>query len=255
MALMPKDELESMELTNKQFGNSILRAQKQMEAYHFSSRKHLFDYDSVVDKQRQKMYARRNRLIEILDQAEKQTDDAAMIHITESPVMQGIAELAPTVVQRFVTQHEQLNTSDEDLLTIITKEFGLQLAQLPSSSNDLMKVLTDHVRSRLSVDHVLPAIIVNKLITTTNLDIIDHYRIEHIDTMQHVRDKVGLMSYARLDPLIQYKKEAHELFQQLQANIDHDIIVRTATIDRANVTEQIAANQARQESRQPDGVL
>jgi preprotein translocase subunit SecA len=61
--LLSKSDIESLELTQTQFTSSIERAQKQMEAYHFGIRKHLFDYDNVINKQRQKIYAIRDQLL------------------------------------------------------------------------------------------------------------------------------------------------------------------------------------------------
>jgi preprotein translocase subunit SecA len=61
--LLKKEELENLELNQSQFTNSIVRAQKQMEAMHFSIRKHLFDYDSVIDKQRQRIYHKRDLIL------------------------------------------------------------------------------------------------------------------------------------------------------------------------------------------------
>jgi preprotein translocase subunit SecA len=69
--LMSADDLNKMELTQKQFNTSIERAQKQMEGWHFSTRKHLFDYDSVVDKQRQQVYGKRELMLQALDAVEK----------------------------------------------------------------------------------------------------------------------------------------------------------------------------------------
>ena len=70
--LMSKEDLENLELTQKQFTNSIETAQKQIEAWNFSIRKHLFDYDSVIDKQRHQIYAKRDQIIEAeLDEEKK----------------------------------------------------------------------------------------------------------------------------------------------------------------------------------------
>lgn len=63
--LLPKEELETLELTQKQFTSSIVRAQKQMEGWNFSIRKHLFDYDSVINRQRQRIYAKRDEMLSI----------------------------------------------------------------------------------------------------------------------------------------------------------------------------------------------
>jgi preprotein translocase subunit SecA len=61
---LSKSDLEDLELTQKQFTSSIVRAQKQMEAWNFSIRKHLFDYDSVIDKQRKRIYSKRDEILE-----------------------------------------------------------------------------------------------------------------------------------------------------------------------------------------------
>ena len=62
--MMSKEQLEEMTFTQKQFTASIQRAQKQMEGRHYSSRKHLFDYDSVINKQRERIYAKRDAILE-----------------------------------------------------------------------------------------------------------------------------------------------------------------------------------------------
>lgn len=61
--LLKKEELESLELTQKQFTSSIVRSQKQMEAWHFGIRKHVFEYDSVINKQRQAIYKKRDEIL------------------------------------------------------------------------------------------------------------------------------------------------------------------------------------------------
>jgi preprotein translocase subunit SecA len=61
--MMKQEELEQTVFTQSQFTNSIARAQKQMEARHFSTRKHLFEYDSVLNAQRQKIYRKRDEIL------------------------------------------------------------------------------------------------------------------------------------------------------------------------------------------------
>ena len=62
--LLSKEDLAELELTQKQFTSAITRSQKEIEAWHFSTRKHLFDYDSVIDKQRKRIYFMRDSIIE-----------------------------------------------------------------------------------------------------------------------------------------------------------------------------------------------
>jgi preprotein translocase subunit SecA len=61
--MMKQEELEKTVFTQSQFTNSIARAQKQMEARHFGTRKHLFEYDSVINKQRTRIYEKRDEIL------------------------------------------------------------------------------------------------------------------------------------------------------------------------------------------------
>lgn len=73
--LLSKQDLQSLELTQKQFTSSIERAQKQMEAYHFGIRKHLFDYDNVINKQRHKVYGIRDAILGVATHSQTDTQD------------------------------------------------------------------------------------------------------------------------------------------------------------------------------------
>ena len=72
--LLSKEDLAGLELTQKQFTSAITRSQKEIEAWHFSTRKHLFDYDSVIDKQRKRIYFMRDSIIEANEDEEKKKE-------------------------------------------------------------------------------------------------------------------------------------------------------------------------------------
>jgi preprotein translocase subunit SecA len=78
--------LESIELTQKQFSSSIVRAQKQMEAWHFGTRKHVFEYDSVINKQRQAIYKKRDDILfsEKDESRRKQLVDSMLVEIPQN---------------------------------------------------------------------------------------------------------------------------------------------------------------------------
>jgi preprotein translocase subunit SecA len=71
-----------------------------------------------------------------------------------------------------------------------------------------------------------------------NLQVIDKLRVAHIDDMQYLKDKVGFMGYAQMDPLIVYKQESFEKFELLQQNIKADVTTRLMRIDYRAVAEQ-----------------
>lgn len=247
--LLSKKDLEEMELTQKQFTSSIRRAQKQMEARHFSVRKHLFDYDSVVDKQRQKIYAQRDMMLDALEKAEHsasdmnaRTEDADSK--TSSPVLQEIQSLIPEVITTTINNYMILQTPFHELEEILQKEFQVWLSaseiEKLHDKEQLVTTIVSHVSEKLqNASNKLPSAVLNRVLATTYLNVIDRYRVDHIDAMQYLRDKVWLMSYAQQDPLVVYKKEAYEKFEALLNNIHRDTIINVANIDRDQLQERI----------------
>ena len=76
------------------------------------------------------------------------------------------------------------------------------------------------------------------ILRDVNLQVIDKLRVAHIDDMQYLKDKVGFMGYAQMDPLIVYKQESFEKFELLQQNIKADVTTRLMRIDYRAVAEQ-----------------
>lgn len=153
--LLPKAELEGLELTQSQFTNSIIRAQKQMEGWNFGIRKHLFDYDSVIDKQRQSIYKRRDTILSTLhDRYNSANMDTPPVSDPTLPneIIANITTLIEQAVEDFFTLHHTLGTSHEELIDLTNREFGLQLdSQHIDSSfyNKSTQHITAHIMSKL----------------------------------------------------------------------------------------------------------
>jgi len=113
--LLKKDELESLELTQKQFTSSIVRSQKQMEAWHFGIRKHVFEYDSVINKQRQAIYKKRD---DILMSESDPTLQKAFVEKMLADLPLNITDL---VAQQVATA-QTLDQSIPSFLAVFTKE-------------------------------------------------------------------------------------------------------------------------------------
>ncbi|HMT01161.1 MAG TPA: preprotein translocase subunit SecA [Candidatus Absconditabacterales bacterium] len=222
--LLSKKELEELELTQKQFTNSIERAQKQMEGWHFSIRKHLFEYDSVINRQRQRMYGKRD---DILMRAEAVDEETRKQFVADSIVE--IKGFIADVTKKILLDYTALSYSTEELTNTIEKEFGLTLSasdiEKTKNLDELQTYLIDEVRAYFTAQ--FSTLELNQqidLIKNVYLTIIDKYRIDHIDDMQNLRDQVGLYGYAQVDPLIIYKKEAFEKFENLLNNIKQHTI-------------------------------
>jgi preprotein translocase subunit SecA len=183
--LLPAEELAKLELTQSQFTNSITRAQKQMEAYNFSIRKHLFEYDNVVNKQRMKIYGKRD---EVLHWQPDNKDE----------ILHEIAQFIHDVVTDSVKKREQAEQSNDELLETFAQIFGLDLREKLNNELDILKgeKLVSVISALLVEEWDTKTHIIAddfkliQIIKSIFLQSIDKYWIEHIDTMHHLREKV-----------------------------------------------------------------
>ncbi len=225
--LLPKTELENLELTQKQFTSSIVRAQKQMEAWHFWSRKHVFEYDSVINKQRQAIYKKRD---DILFSEQDEDRRSLLLESMISEIPQNISE----VVSFQIATAKTIGQSESDFLDTAVKEFGIEKPDQFMGKDflhlepALVEYLTSRIIKHLSSLDPMIAYFLLKDIYLYNLDIL---WIKHIDEMEYLRDKVWLMGYAQIDPLVMYKKEAFEKFQELLFRLKQDVTLYLLNID------------------------
>lgn len=224
--LMKKEELEVLELTQSQFTSSIVRAQKQMEWWNFSIRKHLFDYDSVINRQRQRMYAKRDEILH----SEKES----------SKILEEVEQFSNDIAKKLATNYQTLGLPESEFLDTLMKDFNLQLDQAtwdnvkhPSQletylNSSFKKYLIVWIESMGEEEF-------KESLKNLYLNIIDKYRVEHIDTMQYLREKVGLYGYAQMDPLIIYKTEAFEKFETLLYSIKYETLATLSKVDFSQV--------------------
>lgn len=236
--LLSKDELENLELTQKQFTSAIIRAQKEIEARHFSTRKHLFDYDSVIDKQRHNIYHKRDAIIEAsIDEAKR---DLWLEEFKKQFLLD-----AQEVLSNQISSAQMSGQGIDDLLLVLNKEFWLELkpdekqqyAQLPFSTlNEVLeRRLIEYFQSIFDkLDKQLQFAVFRDI----NLQVVDKLWVAHIDEMQYLKDKVWFMGYAQMDPLIVYKKESFEKFQELLENIKLDTTTTLMRIDFNQISQQ-----------------
>ncbi len=251
--ILPKEEREKMELTQKQFTNSIIRSQKQMEWWHFGIRKHLFDYDNVINRQRMRIYNKRDEMLFALKEAEGKALQQENSHNDESKVLDEVTSFVDPVVSEFVTTHISLQTPTEDMIHVLQKEFNLQVSDNHFDENSYENLhahisthITDYLNTLLT-QYTNP-IIIETVLTRIYLNVIDRHWIDHIDAMQHLRDKVGLMWYAKQDPLVVYKKEAFEKFQTLLHNVKLNTLVAIMNTDFSQIQPKQEESNATKEA-------
>ncbi len=253
--LLSKDDLENLELTQKQFSKNITRAQKEIEWWYFGIRKHLFDYDSVVDKQRKRVYKIRDEILAAEDSEELQKKYVEWLEedfLTESK----------NIILTQITTAETTGQSVADLLIVLNKEFWLNITQPEHAElskldyESLKAMLLERLDSYFNrVFSTIDTKILFKIFREVHLHFLDKLWIDHIDEMQNLREKVGLMSYAQMDPLVIYKKESFEKFQELLANIINSTSSYLLKLDFDAIAAQQQATQLIQEENNQEKVI
>ncbi|MFA6256597.1 MAG: SEC-C metal-binding domain-containing protein, partial [Candidatus Absconditabacterales bacterium] len=250
--LLGKSDLENLELSQKQFTNSIIRSQKQMEGRHFGIRKHLFDYDSVINKQRQAIYKKRDDILG------SETDEALRKYLVEQIKLE-IEENMTDIVRQQISNAKVLEQSVAQFLRVMDKEFSLKLEHkqfqifeemtFEKLQSELSLFMLDQLKAKFALMDINRLYQIFKDVYLYHLDTL---RVKHLDDMEYLRDKVGLMGYAQLDPLIVYKSEAYEKFQVLLYRLKFDVTAYIAGIDFAMVQQQDQAQQVVMASSQSE---
>ena len=248
--LLSKTDLESLELTQKQFSKAIIRSQKEIEGRYFGIRKHLFDYDSVVDKQRKRVYRTRDEILAAENDEEKQATYVANLK-------EEFLSEAKNIIIAQITNAEITGQSVADLLVVLNKEHGLNITQ--PEYHELSKLDYEALKAMLierldgyfsRIFSTLETKVLFQIFREVHLHFIDKLWVDHIDEMQNLREKVGLMSYAQLDPLVIYKKESFEKFQELLANITNQTASYLMKLDFDAIAVQQSGKLIQEESNE-----
>ena len=205
-------EEESIE--NKMISRSVENAQKKIEGFHFDSRKHVVQYDDVMNIHREKIYTQRRKLLgseKILDDVEImiQALVAQIIEIhCSSPEFDASWDILETFESINAIHISPKNTLSLDEL----KAFHHRKEMIESVQNYLLKAW-DKKRKEYPEDQV------DEISKHIILRSIDQLWLEHIDQMTHLRDRVALSGYAQKDPIMEYKAEAFRMFSRLLQNV------------------------------------
>lgn len=191
----------------------IEEAQKKIEGYNFDLRKHLVEYDSVINKHREVIYANRRKIVMGEDMRE---------HVL------GMArrQIEKAVKQAFEAADEP--DPEEILRTfvgIVGDADGLTPRDLEErDESELVEMLWQRALARYERREAeFGAATMRTIERFVLLQVMDRLWIEHLTEMEHMRHEVGLQAYGQLDPLVVYKREGYRMFQQLLENIEYDV--------------------------------
>jgi preprotein translocase subunit SecA len=228
---------EGVPIESKLISRRIENAQKSVEAQNFDARKHLLEYDDVMNKQRETIYGIRRSALEGKDQRDY------ILGIAEDVVR----ELVETFCPR--EQHpDQWNTTQ--FLAEATAQFGVDMKAAGAdpatlSHEQLADAAAEAATKRYEEkEKQFGADLMRWLERRIILDVVDSQWKDHLLSLDHLKEGIGLRGYAQKDPIVEFKKEAFVLFEDMMARIDNETIRYLYHI-------QVQQGEQPPESRQP----
>lgn len=235
---------DDVPIENRLISKQIEAAQRKVESHHFDTRKHLLDYDDVLNKHREVIYRRRREVLEsddptatIDDMIERECERIVAAYASgERPDawdLDGLAREAAMVIPGFnfspigvgagfhrvlskprAKEDPRPNEGTPAKLTAATDRTVL-IEQLVVAAHAALTTLRERVSGDDQYRGLARAVI---------LRAIDQLWIEHLDAIDHLRHGIGLRGYGQRDPLVEYKREAYRLFTELLSLIQRDVV-------------------------------
>ncbi len=221
---------DGVPIEHKMVTRAIERAQKQVEAQNFSVRKHLLEYDDVMNKQREAVYSRRRELLEGAI-AMGEGDEAEVLD-TRGYLMDLAEGLLDSVVDTYAAHNANpedwdigaLTQAAADLFALDVKALGaLGLGEMSSAEigDALWKQATDRYEAK---EQLIDGSILRRVERDIMLQIVDSQWKDHLYSLDHLKEGIGLRGYGQRDPLVEYKRESFDLFQDMWNRIDEECV-------------------------------
>ncbi|MEI7652658.1 MAG: preprotein translocase subunit SecA [bacterium] len=233
----PEDQPLSHSMVNK----ALESAQQKVEGHNFDIRKHLVEYDDVLNKQREIIYGLRRKMLEALSRdskdIQKTVDDKLLLILRQmigSTLAIGEQDEQSATRSEFDKDMTVLFGLDESYVTDIISK-----GDLISIEKDLGDAVLEVVRKKAAgVPHEVWLSVVRSIFLST----IDQFWTLHLTSIDELRDGINLRGFAQMDPLIEYKNEAFTMFEKLVADIDYEVVKRLMSVEiRPEIEEAVRA--------------
>lgn len=209
---------EDVPIESNLLNSSLESAQKKVEAYYYDARKQLFDYDEVLNYQRQAIYSERRRVLESINLRDW------VIQYAEATIFDLIQPNSKQNINLHDYYFQQLNEI-EDLLGLpypLDVDYFLKLSTL-EAENFLCKQVRIAYDLKESQIELIEDGLMRELERSFLLQKIDSAWKEHLQSMNALRETIAWRGYGQKDPLIEYKNEAYVLFTSMISNIRHSV--------------------------------
>ena len=199
---------ENMPIEMGMISKAVENAQKRVEGRHFSIRKHVLQYDDVMNTQREIIYKQRK---EVLDGENLKDQIQKMMH---------------SVVEEVVTTHEtEEGVNKEGLRTEAKAILNIELEDINNNPQELIEEISNKViESYDAKEKEIGEKELRELERVVMLKVVDQKWMDHIDSMDELKDGIGLRAYGQKDPVALYKIEGFDMFEQMTNDIKIDVV-------------------------------
>ena len=210
---------ENQPIEHAMVSKAMEQAQVKVEGFNFDTRKHLLEFDDVLNKQREIVYGQRNRIIEMAENDSQRlvdflNDQVDKVVKTQLSTITPGQDLTSEMVSKAIEGFFHLSDKDKETLSHLSR------SELEANFKENLQTILKDKKERFGKELFYEGVKILYLST------IDYYFTEHLTHIESLREGISLRGYAQLDPLNEYKKESYGIFNSMLVSIRNDFFRR-----------------------------
>ena len=216
---------EDMPIASRMISRAVENAQKKVEGRNFSIRKNVLKYDDVMNAQREIIYKQRREVL-----------DGEDIH---ENILNMINNIAEETVEMFTEGEDGKSINVEALDTEITNTFGLDMVEYIRNNKEDSAAIIEELKKQAiekyqAKEEEITSNRMRELERVVMLKVVDEKWMNHIDSMDELKNGIGLRAYGQQDPVVKYRMEGMDMFEEMVANIKVDVVKILMNIRKQN---------------------
>ncbi len=216
---------ENMPIQSRMISKAVENAQKKVEGRNFSIRKNVLKYDDVMNVQREIIYKQRREVLDGKDLHEN--------------IVNMITTIAEETVSTYIEGEDGKKVNAESLNTEISNIFGIDMAGFINThekdSNAIIEELEKQAIEKYQAkEEEITSEKMRELERVVMLKVVDEKWMNHIDSMDELKNGIGLRAYGQQDPVVKYRTEGMDMFEEMVANIKLDVVKILMNIRKQN---------------------
>jgi len=219
---------ENVPIEHGMVTKAIERAQKQVEAQNFATRKHLLEYDDVMNKQRENVYVLRRQILEGQIRLEDEEGETVELNTREY-----LMDLAEDILDALIDTYAPKQTDPEEWDLDALKREAARIYAIDPAGLDFANHSANEMRDQIweqaaasydEKEKLVGREVLQRVERDIMLQIVDTQWKDHLYSLDHLKEGIGLRGYGQRDPLVEYKKESFQLFQDMKERVDEEIV-------------------------------